>query len=206
MPRAFAEITFTPSVKAAQQRYGSRQANRSFETATARQQELTQAETEFIEGMDGFFQASVGETGWPYVQFRGGPPGFLKVLDARTIGFADFRGNLQYVSVGNLDADGRVALILVNHADPGRLKIWGRARVIDRAVDPDLVRSLQVPGYAGRAERAIVIGVEAFDWNCPQHITPRFTEAEIREMTASMVAELAALRKRAAGGTDPGMP
>jgi predicted pyridoxine 5'-phosphate oxidase superfamily flavin-nucleotide-binding protein len=205
MARAFAEITFTPSVKAAQQRYGARQANLSFEMAAARQEELTPAETGFIEQMDGFFQASVGETGWPYVQFRGGPPGFLKVIDARTIGFADFRGNRQYLSVGNLNADGRVALILVHQADPSRLKLWGHARV-DKADDPNLVQSLQVPGHAGRAERAIIISVQAYDWNCPQHITPRFTMSEIREMTAPLVAELAALRKKAADGSDPGMP
>ena len=195
MARAFAEITFTPSVKAAQSRYGSRESNRGFEAARERQDELSEAEAEFIEHMDGFFQASVGEAGWPYVQFRGGPQGFLKVIDSKTIGFADFRGNLQYISVGNIAADGRVALILMNHAHPSRLKIWGKARVVDRAHDPALVESLQVAGYAAKAERAIVIAVQAFDWNCPQHITPRFTEAEIRSMTPPLMAELAALRK-----------
>lgn len=199
MARAFAEITFTPSVKAAQSRYGSRQSNRGFEATRERQDELTEVEAQFIEHMDGFFQASVGETGWPYVQFRGGPQGFLKVIDSKTIGFADFRGNRQYVSVGNIDADGRVALILMNYAHPGRLKIWGIARVVDRAVDPALVESLQVAGYAVKAERAIVIAVQAFDWNCPQHITPRFTEAEVRDMTAPLIAELAALRGSAVG-------
>ncbi|HSI49476.1 MAG TPA: pyridoxamine 5'-phosphate oxidase family protein [Ideonella sp.] len=198
MARAFAEITFTPSVKAAQQRYGSRQSNRGLEVSRVRQDELTEDEARFIERMDGFFQASVGESGWPYVQFRGGPRGFLKVIAPKTIGFADFRGNLQYVSVGNLDADGRIALILMDHSHPSRLKIWGQARVVDRAVDADLVESLQVPGYAARAERAIVIDVHAFDWNCPQHITPRFTEAEVLEMTAPMVAELATLRAKVA--------
>lgn len=201
MGRAFAEIAFTPSVKAAQSRYGARQTQRGLEAAEERQDELTQDEAQFIEHMDGFFQASVGEGAWPYVQFRGGPRGFLKVIDSKTIGFADFRGNLQYVSVGNIDADGRVALILINHSHPSRLKIWGKARVVDRAVDPDLVESLEVARYAARAERAIVIDVRAYDWNCPRHITPRFTEPEIREMTAPMVAEVAALRARAAGTT-----
>jgi ferredoxin-NADP reductase/predicted pyridoxine 5'-phosphate oxidase superfamily flavin-nucleotide-binding protein len=195
MGRAFAEITFTPSVKAAQSRYGSRDSNRGFEVATERQDELTEAEVQFIQQMDGFFQASIGETGWPYVQFRGGPRGFLKVIDSKTIGFADFRGNLQYLSVGNMNADGRVAIILMNHSNPSRLKIWGEAKVIDRAVDPELVQSLHVAGNAVKAERAIVIRVHAFDWNCPRHITPRFTELEIREMTKPLIAELAALRK-----------
>jgi len=149
--------------------------------------------------MDGFFQATVSENGWPYVQFRGGPRGFLKVLDSKTLGFADFRGNIQYISVGNINADGRVCLILMNQSNPSRLKIWGRARVVDRAEDLALIESLQIAGYAARVERAIVIGIEAYDWNCPQHITPRFTEAEIREMTSPWVAELAALRSAAAG-------
>ena len=177
MSRAFADITFTPSVQAAQSHYGSRRSNLGFESTNERQDELTEFETEFIQRMDGFFQATVGETGWPYVQFRGGPSGFLRVIDSRTIGFADFRGNIQYISVGNINADGRVALILVDQSDPRRLKIWGRARVVDRASDPALVGRLQVQGYAAKAERAIVIAVEAYDWNCPQHITPRFTEA-----------------------------
>lgn len=194
MSRAFADITFTPSVKAAQSRYGSRQSNTAFERTSGRHDELGESEAEFIAQMDGFFQATVTQTGWPYVQFRGGPAGFLRVIDAKTLAFADFRGNTQYLSVGNIDADGRIALILMNQANPSRLKIWGKARVVDRADDPGLVDSLQVVGYGARVERAIVIAVEAFDWNCPQHITPRFTEAEVREMTAPLVARLAALQ------------
>jgi predicted pyridoxine 5'-phosphate oxidase superfamily flavin-nucleotide-binding protein len=196
MSRAFADITFTPSVKAAQSRYGSRQSSTGFERTSERNDELGEAEVEFIGQMDGFYQATVTETGWPYVQFRGGPAGFLKVIDSKTIGFADFRGNTQYLSVGNIDADGRIALILMDQANPSRLKIWGRARVIDRTDNPERVDSLRVAGYAARVERAIVIAVEAFDWNCPQHITPRFTEAEVREMTAPLVAKLAALQDK----------
>src|SRR5829696_1473834 len=123
MARAFAEITFTPSVRVAQSRYGSRAANAGFEHAEERRDILTKREAEFIHGRDGFYQASVSETGWPYVQFRGGPQGFLKVLDERTIGYADFRGNVQYISAGNIAADGRVALILMDYPNRRRLKI-----------------------------------------------------------------------------------
>jgi hypothetical protein len=142
---------------------------------------LTERETHFIAARDGFYQATVSETGWPYVQFRGGPAGFLKVLDGRTIGYADFRGNVQYVSVGNLLTDARVALILMDYANRSRLKILGRARLVEESEDAALPARLAVPGYPSRVERAVLITVEAYDWNCPQHITPRYTEAEFRE-------------------------
>lgn len=196
MGRAFAEIAFTPSVQAAQSLYGSRRANQAFEDAEDRQDELGETEREFIAGRDGFYLASVSENGWPYVQFRGGPAGFLKVIDTKTMGFADFRGNIQYVSVGNINGDGRVSLILMDYAHRLRLKLWGRARVAHEADDPELVASLKMPGYRARVERAIVIAVNAFDWNCPQHITPRFTEAEIDAAVAPLRAELEALRAK----------
>src|SRR5450432_2021840 len=196
MGRAFAEIAFTPSVKSAQSRYGSRRANQSFEDAEDREDELSEMEREFIESCDSFYQATVSETGWPYVQFRGGPPGFLKVIDSKTLGFADFRGNVQYLSVGNINADGRIALILMDYPNRRRLKIWGRASIVHEADEPALLAALKVPGYKARVERAIVIRVEAFDWNCPQHITPRFTEAEVKAVMAPLVAELEALRAR----------
>lgn len=195
MGRPFAAIAFTPSVAAAQSRYGSRFARSPHEAGSGGRDVLTETEADFIEQMDGFFQATVGETGWPYVQFRGGPRGFLKPLNERTIGFADFRGNGQYISVGNIDSGGRIVLILMNQARPARLKIWGNARVIDRAADPGLLRMLEVEGYAGKAERAIVIDVLAFDWNCPQHITPRFTHSEMHEMSAPLREEIAMLRR-----------
>jgi ferredoxin-NADP reductase/predicted pyridoxine 5'-phosphate oxidase superfamily flavin-nucleotide-binding protein len=181
MARRFAEITFTDSVKAAQAHYGSRDANRGFELADDPRHTLTEREREFIEARDGFYQATVGQNGWPYVQFRGGPRGFLKVLNERTIGYADFRGNVQYISLGNLNADARIALILMDYPNRRRLKIWARAKVIDEADDPGLVARLEIPSYRARVERAIVLTVEAYDWNCPQHITPKFTEDEVRE-------------------------
>lgn len=196
MTGAFAGITFTPSVKAAQTQYGSRASNRRFEGGDGAPDTLGDAERSFIEDRDFFYLATVSETGWPYVQFRGGPAGFLKVLDAATLGFADFRGNTQYLSVGNLGADERVALILVDYARRQRLKIWGRARVVSGVDDPAQVQKLAVPGYRARLERAIVIAVEAFDWNCPQHITPRFTLEEVEAAVAPLKAQLASLQAR----------
>jgi predicted pyridoxine 5'-phosphate oxidase superfamily flavin-nucleotide-binding protein len=200
MARAFAEIAFTPSVKAAQSRYGSRRANQGFEDAEDREDELTEMERQFIESRDSFYQATVSETGWPYVQFRGGPPGFLKVIDPKTLGYADFRGNVQYLSAGNIDADGRIALILMDYPHRRRLKIWGRARIVHETDEPDMLAALKITGYQARVERAIVITVAAFDWNCPQHITPRFTEAEVRAVMAPLIAELEDLRARVKAG------
>jgi len=173
MTRAFAEIGFTPSVRAAQKAQGSAVGYEKLLAADAAALDtLEDREIAFITARDGFYQASVSETGWPYVQFRGGPAGFLKVLDDRTIAYADFRGNRQYVSPGNLSADGRVSLILMDYPNRRRLKIWGRARLVER---------LHVAGYPARPERAVVITVEAYDWNCPQHIPQRFTLAELAE-------------------------
>jgi predicted pyridoxine 5'-phosphate oxidase superfamily flavin-nucleotide-binding protein len=193
MSRAFAKITFTPSVKAAQQRYGSREANRGFELAEDSGSELTDRETKFIAARDSFYQATVSESGWPYVQHRGGPQGFLKVLDASTIGFADFRGNVQYLSVGNLSANDRVSLILMDYANRRRLKIWGRARIVHTDEAPELLAQLEVPSYRARVERGIIVRVEAYDWNCPQHITRRFSEAEVERMLEEHTALIAAL-------------
>ena len=209
MARKFATITFTPSVKAAQERYGSRHANQGFEAAEDPRDTLTETEIEFIGARDGFYQATVSEAGWPYVQFRGGPAGFLKVLDERTIGYADFRGNVQYLSVGNLGANDRIALILMDYPNRRRLKIWARARIVDYAEDPELIARLEVPTYRARVERAVVMTIEALDWNCPQHITPRFTEAEIGELVGplkSRIAELETASREPPGATSKPLP
>ena len=191
---AFAKIAFTSSVKAAQSLYGSRADYAGLEHGDDAGNALSLRETEFIQARDSFYQATVSETGWPYVQFRGGPVGFLRVLDANTIGYADFRGNRQYLSVGNINADGRMALILMDYPNRRRLKIWGRAKVIHESEAPDLIARLEMPTYRARVERAVVIAVEAYDWNCPQHITPRFTEAEIAEWAAATQQELVDLK------------
>jgi predicted pyridoxine 5'-phosphate oxidase superfamily flavin-nucleotide-binding protein len=196
MPRRFAEITFTDSVKAAQSRYGSRDANRRFEQMEEARPVLTATERDFIEARDGFYQATVGQNGWPYVQFRGGPRGFLKVLDPSTLGYADFRGNVQYISVGNLAAEERIALILMDYPNRRRLKIWARARVVDEADDPALFARLEMPAYRAQVERAIVLTVEAYDWNCPRHITPRFTAEEVQgRLLAPLQARVAELER-----------
>ncbi|MCQ8131023.1 pyridoxamine 5'-phosphate oxidase family protein [Methylomonas rivi] len=189
MASAFADIAFTASVKAAQSSYGSRQANRGFELAEDPRNSLTPRETAFIAERDSFYQATVSESGWPYVQHRGGPKGFLKVLDERHIGYADFRGNVQYLSVGNLNANERISLILMDYPNRRRLKIWGRARIAHEADEPDLIARLEVPDYRARVERGLLITVEALDWNCPQHITRRYSEAEMQGLLAAVLDE-----------------
>jgi len=179
MSRAFSDIAFTPTVRAVQTRMGSRAAYARLDRTDDARDTLTPEEAAFIEARDGFYQATVSETGWPYVQFRGGPAGFLKALDAKTIGYADFRGNVQYVSVGNLQGDDRVALILMDYANRRRLKILGRARLVQESEDPALIARLALPNYRARVERAVIITVLAYDWNCPQHITPRYTAEEV---------------------------
>jgi len=183
MARAFANLAFTPNVRAVQERQGSAAAYDKFLSPQADGGDaLSEAEAEFIAARDGFYQATVSETGWPYVQFRGGPRGFLNVLDAKTIAYADFRGNRQYVSVGNLTGDDRVSLILMDYPNRRRLKLWGRAKLIDIADDPDLVAQLHDASYRARPERAVIITIEAFDWNCPSHIPQRFTLEELQEL------------------------
>jgi uncharacterized protein len=178
MPQAFSDIAFTPAVRAMQTRMDSRKNYARLDESEDRRDRLGQMEADFIGERDNFYQATVSETGWPYVQFRGGPAGFLKVLDEKTIGYADFRGNVQYISVGNLAANDRVAIILVDYANRLRLKILGRVRIVELDEDPALIARLALPSYRARVERGVIITVEGYDWNCPQHITPRFTEAE----------------------------
>jgi len=193
------EIASTPSVKAAREHYGSAvQCARLDGTldpaGPVRNDRLGQAESEFISGRDGFYLASVSETGWPYVQYRGGPAGFLRVLDYHTLGFADFRGNRQYVTTGNVTENDRFSLFLMDYAHQRRLKIFGRLRMVDASADPELVTTLVVPNYAARSERAAVIQVEAFDWNCPQHISPRFTHEELEQALTPVREEIESLR------------
>ncbi len=196
----FGDIMFTETVKAEQERLGSRSAYDKV-TSMPSPEALSERETAFIAARDTFYLATVTETGWPYVQHRGGPIGFLKVLGPTTIGFADYRGNRQYVSTGNLKTDDRVALILMDYPHRARLKILGCATVHDAADAPDLCKPL-AEGAAGRVERLFTIDVAAFDWNCPQFITPRFTEEEVRaavgERMAALETENAALKARLA--------
>ena len=187
MSHAFADIAFTPAVRAVQSHMGSRKSYESFDLMNDRHDTLGPMEADFIVARDGFYQATVSETGWPYVQFRGGPAGFLKVLDGKTLGYADFRGNVQYVSVGNLHGNDRVSIILMDYAHRQRLKILGRVRLVSLDDEPALIAKLELPDYRARVERGVVITVEAYDWNCPQHITPRFTETQIKARIAPLL-------------------
>jgi len=195
MARAFAEIGFTPRVLAEQADQGSAASYAKFLTPEAAPADaIGPAEAEFIARRDGFYQATVSETGWPYVQFRGGPRGFLKVLDDKTLAYADFRGNRQYLSVGNLKGDDRVAMILVDYPNRRRLKVWGHAKIVEAADDPDLVARLHDASYKARPERAVVITVAALDWNCPQHIPERYTLEELEPALSQLRSELHRLR------------
>ncbi|MFA6116930.1 MAG: pyridoxamine 5'-phosphate oxidase family protein [Sphingomonas sp.] len=193
MTHRFGALMFTPHVKALQEEQGSRASYARFEAPDAPARDrLETREIDFIAARDSFYMATVSETGWPYVQHRGGPPGFLKILDDRTLGFADYRGNKQYVSIGNLATDDRVSLFLMDYPNQRRLKLLGHARTVDAESDPALLARLQ-DHYPAQVERGIVIALEGFDWNCPQHITPRFSEAELTEALAPIRARLAAL-------------
>ncbi len=194
MSRAYSDIAFTAAVRAVQSRMGSRSVYAPLDRSNDRRDTLTADEADFIHERDGFYQATVGESGWPYVQYRGGPAGFLKVLDPKTIGYADFRGNVQYISVGNLQGNDRVSIILMDYANQRRLKILGRVRIVDVDDDPTLIGRLVMPGYSARVERAMVITVEGYDWNCPQHITPRFTQVEIEKEIAPLRDEIERLK------------
>ena len=196
MPNAFATISFTDSVKAAQSRYGSRENNQRFEQSDNLNNELGAFEKQFIESRDSFYMATISENDWPYVQHRGGPAGFIKVLDARTIGFADFKGNRQYISVGNLNANSRISLILMDYPNRRRLKLWGTTRIIHAAEEPELIKHLEVADYKARVERGILIRIEAIEWNCPQHITPRYSEAEVDQVLQSLREENEQLRQQ----------
>ncbi|MEO8384822.1 MAG: pyridoxamine 5'-phosphate oxidase family protein [Betaproteobacteria bacterium] len=202
MPHAYANIAFTPAVRDVQSRMGSRESYARFSAAHDKNNRIGAREAEFIAARDSFYQATVSETGWPYVQFRGGPAGFLKVLDAQTLGYADFRGNMQYVSVGNLTKNNRVSIILMDYANRERLKILGRVRIVELDDDPAILTKLESPTYRARVQRGVVIDVEAFDWNCPQHITPRFTEAEISQVAAGLHVQIADLKAQLATYTN----
>lgn len=199
----FGTLMFTPAVRREQDTHGSRE---TYERMLARPapEGLGPDETAFIETRSSFYMASTSETGWPYVQHRGGPRGFLKVLGPTQIGFADYRGNRQYVSTGNLSVDDRVSLFLMDYPRKARLKMLGHARVTPAEADPVLAERLATED-AGKIERLFVIEVAAFDWNCPQFITPRLDTEEISaavgpELTrlearvAELEAELAAIR------------
>jgi hypothetical protein len=192
MACGFLDIATTPNVRAMQAAMGSERlwqdlkGHREFD-------KFTPNEVAFIAERDSFYMATVSETGWPYVQHRGGPRGFLKVVDEKTLAFADYRGNRQYVSVGNLGADDRAALILVDYAGRARIKIYAHVEAIPLDANPALAELVAEPGYKAKSERILLLHLVAFDWNCPQHITRRFNEAEIAEAVRPLRNRLTAL-------------
>ena len=194
--RRFAELAFTPRVKEQQTQHGSRHQYERFERLGDAGSRIGPDEEAFIGDRDGFYMASVSESGWPYIQFRGGAKGFLQVVDEQTLGFADLRGNKQYISTGNLLHDDRVALFLMDYARQARLKILGHAEILEGSeLAHEWVERLRVPGERSPVERAMLIHVEAFDWNCPQHITPRYTEEEIARVLEPMRRRIDALEE-----------
>jgi hypothetical protein len=192
MAHDFLDIAATPSVRAAQAANGSA-ALWSEPKLHKESDRFAAAEKEFIATRDSLYMATVSESGWPYVQHRGGPVGFLHVIDDTSLAFADFRGNRQYISLGNISANDRVALLLMDYLNRRRLKIYARTEVKDLKADPDLAKILSLTGYRAKPERAFLLRMEAFDWNCPQHITPRFTQQEIETALSPVRMRMAQL-------------
>ncbi len=202
MTENFTELAFTESVKAQQEKYGTRTAYARMEQGGKFRNQITWQEQRHIEGRDGFYLASVGENGWPYMQFRGGPKGFLKVIGDNSLAFADFRGNGQYISTGNFNDNKKTMLFLMDYPNKTRLKIWAKAEALDAADRPELAQQLTSPDYEATVERIFIFTVEAFDWNSPQHITPRYTQEEVEGSTLkleSRVVELEAENKNLRG-------
>ncbi|HUN48372.1 MAG TPA: pyridoxamine 5'-phosphate oxidase family protein [Stellaceae bacterium] len=193
MGRAFAKLAFTDSVREAQRHNGTRAVGERIESHPAANDRLTQPLIDFIGERDSFFMATSSRAGWPYVQHRGGPAGFLHVLDPQTLAFADFSGNRQYLSVGNLAENDRVHLFLMDWVHARRLKIWGRAEVVE---DPALIAAMMPEGYDAKPERVIRIHIEAWDMNCNQHITQRVSQRELAPYLAAQQQRIAALEAK----------
>jgi predicted pyridoxine 5'-phosphate oxidase superfamily flavin-nucleotide-binding protein len=194
MSYGFLDIAITPSVRAVQEELGVAAMWQDFKGHRAFAQ-FSGIDAAFIGERDSFYMATVSETGWPYVQHRGGPPGFLKVIDARTLAFADYRGNRQYISTGNVAGNDRACLFLMDYRQRARLKMYVHVEVLGVDDDPALTAQVADAGYQAKVERIYRLRLEAFDWNCPQHITPRFTEAEVTAAVAPLRERLAQLEQ-----------
>jgi hypothetical protein len=201
MAKDFAEIAFTDAVKKLQEQHGSRKSYERMEKFNVIDG-LTTSEISFIADRDSFYLATIGVKEFPYIQHRGGPKGFLKVLDSKRIGFIDFTGNKQYVSVGNIATNNNVSLIMIDYPTRTRLKIFAKAEVVELNGNQDLYELLNLDDYKFRPERMLIFNIEAYDWNCPQHIVPRYTTNEIEQAflpqqkyIAKLEAELNKLKK-----------
>ena len=195
MGHKFAEIAFTDTVRKMQQEQGSRENYAAMDEGEDYHHIIGEQEADFIAQRDSFYMSSVSETGWPYVQHRGGPAGFMRVIDEHTIGFADFRGNRQYVSAGNFRQNDRVSLFFMDYPNRRRLKVLGHIRAVSKD-ETELLSQLKTEGYRALVERGFLITVSAFDWNCPQHITPRYTQAQVDEKMASVIKENQQLKQQ----------
>ncbi|MEM8771874.1 MAG: pyridoxamine 5'-phosphate oxidase family protein [Pseudomonadota bacterium] len=191
--RHFGDVLFQGAVLEEQEKRGSREAYAKM-TAQPAPAGLAERETSFIASRDSFYLASVSADGWPYVQHRGGPEGFLKVIDSDTLAFGDYRGNKQYVSTGHFAANDRAALFLMDYPNKRRLKILAHATVLDAAENENLADRISTEGE-GRIERVFTLRVDAFDWNCPQFITPRYTENEVGDALAPLHQEIESLQR-----------
>ena len=180
MAKNYAELAFTDAVKILQEKNGSRRGYDRMEKFGV-VDGLTDNEINFIEDRDSFYMASIGENKFPYIQHRGGPKGFLKVLDSKQLGFIDFTGNKQYISTGNIATKKNVSLIMLDYPSKARLKIFAKAEVVELKDNAELYQSLDLDNYKFRPERMMVFHIEAYDWNCPQHIIPRYTVEEINQ-------------------------
>ena len=198
MARNMSDLAFTPAVKAVQERMGSRAGYARMEKKGGwRGDRVTDELAAFIKARDSFYLATASAAGRPYIQHRCVPPGFLVPLDDQTLGFADFSGNRQYITAGNLDENDKAYIFLMDYPNRRRIKIWGRARVMED--DPALLEKLLQPGYRGKPERAILFTIEAWDVNCPQHIAPRYTDDEILALIAPLKRRIAELETELAG-------
>ena len=202
MAKNFATLAFTDAVKAMQEKAGSRSSYARMERDVY-VDGLTDNEMNFITQRDSFYMASISENNFPYIQHRGGPKGFIKILDEKRIGFIDFRGNMQYITVGNIATNNNVAMIMVDYPARARLKILAKAEILELKDDPDLFELLDLEDYTFKPERMMVFHIEAYDWNCPQHITPCYTAEEIEAALAGqrnhidkLEAEVRALKNK----------
>jgi len=191
--KTFAEIAFTPAVQALQERHGSRAAYARAQARYEPGEGLGPREAEHLSGADSLYMATLSESGWPYVQHRGGPRGFLKVLSPIRLAFADFSGNRQYITTGNLAENPRAFIFLMDYASRRRVKLWGEARVVED--DPELTRRLTIEGYLGRPEQVIVFTLKAWDVNCPQHIPQMFFVEDIKEAVDGLKNRIAQLEQ-----------
>ena len=194
MSHRYADIAFTPTIRALQEQMDSRELYARLDTIPDKFHRFRDREINFLRQRDSFYMATVTEDGWPYIQHRGGPAGFIKVLDEQTLGFADYSGNRQYITTGNLINNARVSLFFMDYPQRKRMKLLGRAETL--TLEDERLAQLADPDYDARIERGFLIHLAAFDWNCPQHITPRYTEQDVQQRINQAVQDALANQSR----------